>query len=306
MKRASDPVSSSELNAWFRCERYWSAEYRYESWLRPRNQAHFALGTAYHKVAEAYLRNGLLPLDPAEPLTEMLMAALPHLPAPATFTSIEERQDFVFEGLPFQVTADWVGPRLIVDHKTSKDPNRYGLRTREQKLEDPQTILYSFRHLPDGGVFNHIYIKKHRAAVVKYEGITDQHELKRYEATPRVYGTPIEFTREEITSQMRERIVPAAERVYSLRNKYITIDPLTMAEPKDKNKACLAYGGCPYMDRCWPQGFVGTDTGAPAKAPAGPSLAERIAAAKAPPPSGGLSQIVSELESTLAKLRALL
>lgn len=309
MKRASDPASASEINKYIQCPRQWAADYRWDEWLKPTGGMHFALGSAYHKVVESYLRFGILPTNPTDPIAEMFMAALPHLPIPGSATHIEEKEVFEYRGVPYQVTADYVGPGKVVDHKTSKDPARYGLLTKDQKLADAQTILYSFKYILTGGVFDHVYVKKHRAAAAAFEGKHGD-ELKAYPVAPRAYSTAVTLTQTEIQNGMDTLIHPAGERVYTLRNKHTRIDPLTLPLPTDI-LVCMNYGGCPYLDKCWPNGYLGPTSDAPVKAESGETLIEKVARLKAERTVGPiqvpteLKIVVSDLEKVLAKLKTL-
>lgn len=330
MKAANAPVSASELEKSLKCMRLWAARYRWDEWPDPSTGAmHFALGGAYHKVAEKYLTMGILPADPTDPLCEMLMAALPYLPAPGTLRLIERKEVFEYRGVPYEVTADGVGAGIVIDHKTGKDPQRYGLIKREDKLKNVQTMLYSFKYLmPEGGVFDHIYIKKHRAAVAMYEGITGD-KLQSYPPAPKAFGTPIHFTGGEIQQQMDTFIHPAADRIYQLRRKHDRIDPMTLppapAPEPGKKHACIEFqrwdpdanayvGACPHLDRCWPHGYIGPmseDTPAPKAEASRESLADRIARLRGGKPESStttspLAEVVADLEKVLARLRGLL
>lgn len=254
MKRAGDPVSASELGTFMRCERLWAAKYRWPDWPRPRGQTYFQVGTKFHGLCEAYWKTGTMPADQADPISEMFTASLPHLPAPLTHRKIEERDTFTFGNVPFLVIADWVGQDRVVDLKTSKDPKRYGVWTLAQKLADPQTVLYAFRYLPHGGVFSHIYARKHRAVEVKYESKPNSDAP----IAPQAYNASQTLTRPEISNAFTAVMLPPATKLYALRNKHAKIDPLTLPLPplteNPRDSACEQYGGCEYKGLCFPRG----------------------------------------------------
>lgn len=319
MKKANAPVSASEISAYRQCPRVWAARYRWEDWPVNRGTGMFVLGSAYHRVVERYLAEGVLPSDASDPITEMFMTALPYLPRPMVGLAIEEKDTFVVDDIPYEVTPDVLGDdarfpgvRTIWDHKTSKDPARYGVKSRDEKLDDTQTVLYSFRYLrPEGVVFNHLYTTKHRAAAAKYE-TQDPDKIKYFRATPNTFETPIHLSQKEVTEAFRTKVHPVAEKVFQLRNKHERIDPATLPKATNPDEACQAYGGCPHMDRCWPQGFFGgsgadgdpfADTAVAGPAVLLKSLNELLAVK--PTQAITLAPLIGELEQIVVKLRKL-
>jgi len=252
IKRPSAPVSASELSKWNRCQRLWAADYMSTKWPAPeRKVGQFTLGLKYHKVVEDYQNSGVMPLDPTHPITEMFVAALPYLPAPMSGVS-ERRFTTVWNGVPFEGTADHVtyDSKVITDHKTSKNPGRYGVLTREQKLADVQTVTYCSYYLEgkDSITFNHVYAVKHKAAIVMFEGAEYS---KGASAFPKAVDSKVELSREELGNAFFPLVMEPAERLFEIRSKGRELDPDKMPFPKNSS-ACREYGGCPYYSRCFP------------------------------------------------------
>jgi hypothetical protein len=289
MKRPNAPTSATEIALFRRCERAWAAQYMWDGWPVFRDQKVFALGTAFHKVAENYVRSGTLPSNPGDPLSEMLMCAMPHLPEPGNFEKLEVRDSIEIitnDGyVPATVTADYLGRTRdgsvqILDYKTSKDPARYGIGTREKKLDDTQTVLYSHSYLQGtGGVwFDHIYIKKHKAAFAKYEGRIPPGAPD----APKAYSTNMMLSAGELEKAFAHTVVEPASRLFQLRRSGNAIDPMSLPQAKDPNE-CNAYGGCPHRDRCFPRGLAFRGSNA-IDAPAAPptmNLVDWLASRKA-------------------------
>ena len=261
IKRPLAPTSATEIALFRKCRRAWAAAYCSDAWPVSKDQRHFALGTAYHTAVETYLRTGALPPDPSDPVTEMLMCALPHLPAPGDFEALEVRDSVEIEGgVPATVTADYVGRTAegavhILDHKTSKDPHRYGLRTKEAKLSDTQTVLYSHTYLRGtaGVWFDHLYIKKHKAAYAKYE--SHKPIPKGVPDSPQPLPTPIFLSAEELQDAYQTTVAEPAQQLYQIRHKGMPIDPASQPGPATL-QTCMEYGGCPHLAMCHPNGIA--------------------------------------------------
>lgn len=256
MKSANAAVSASEVSQYLQCPRRWAAAYRWDRWPTRGFKGYFKVGSLTHGMIEGYCKTGAVPSG-SDPLVELFLAGLPHLPAPLTHWHMEKKDTFEHEGLPILVIADWVGPQKVVDFKTSKDPKRYGVITKEQKLKDPQTLSYAHRYICGGGTFDHVYLRKHRAVEIYYEDKTP--ETASQPIAPQAFGTPVEFTAEEVRTNFENVFLPPAERVFQLRNKHARIDPLTLPLPPvnpetGQREACSAYGGCEYRTICFPKG----------------------------------------------------
>lgn len=272
MKSASSPVSASEVDTFIQCERLWAFKYRWDQGPKTRRRAYFEVGKKFDRIVEDYWKFGIVPIGP-DPLNELFMKLIPVIPGPGLHRHLQLQDRWKYNGLPVLTIPDYVGqPGFIGDLKTTKDIKAYGLLTKEQKLTNTQTVMYSFRYLPDGGVFDHWYAQKHRAIELAYEDKTlDPALIELYRTSngeqgkqkstalmaPKALGTPIELTRGEIVHAFETHVLPPSERVYQLRNKHARIDPMTMPEaPETENpydRACAKYGGCEYRDVCFPK-----------------------------------------------------
>lgn len=255
MKAANDHVSASEMSK-SACLRAWAARYR-SDWRASGSTAHFASGTRLHKYVEDYLRFGKGPTDLSDPLTEMFVECIPYLPKPKSFgMRLEEKSTFYYRQTPYQVKPDVVLLNKVIDIKTSKDPRTYGIKTWEAKLGDPQTILYAFKHLPQGGVFEHVYLAKTKA-LCRMEAIAagKDPEFAGGSSKPRTCVYAVHLERYEIELAMEE-LHAFGSRVYKLRNKFSSIRPETVA---GDFTMCGEYGRCEYQSTCHPTGWYGVD-----------------------------------------------
>jgi hypothetical protein len=235
-------LTASEIKAYMGCSRKWAAIYGGTGlWPRPEPKPYHTTGIILHKANEIYATTGQVPDDIHPAIREMAVDGLRYLPKPMSHTYVETPHSIEVEGLPFRVTPDWEAPTHIVDYKTAKDPHRWGLLTRDAKLLDPQTILYSY-YLGRDVVFDHIYYRKTRS-VLTLEG-----DLRGKGPTlPLTIPTPTALAASAVRDSMYTHVLPIAERIYMLRRK--PISPLDMPPQTDH---CRAFGGCPYIQRCFP------------------------------------------------------
>lgn len=254
MKRAGDAVSASEISAWLGCERIWAARYRWDAWPDKSDGSQFVTGTKFHSLCETYALTGKTPTTQG-PIEEMFFAALEHLPPPMSHEVLETRKDFTYGGVPYQVKPDWATRSRVLDLKTSKDPKAYGL-WGEGKYKDPQSVLYAYALLPEGGNVDHLYALKHRAVCVM-EGDT----TSKAPTQPKAWLSETHMPRERVERAFLDVVHPAGEKVFHLRNKHAKIDPLSLAPTGSKPDAkgdthCEKYRGCPHRDRCFPKGYI--------------------------------------------------
>jgi hypothetical protein len=272
MKSATSAASASEVDVYRQCPRKWAFKYRCENPPQAGRRGYFEVGRKFDQLVENYWKFGIIPTGP-DPLNDLFMKLIPVIPGPGLHQHLQLRDTWAYKGLPFLTIPDYVGSsRFLGDLKTTKDIRAYGLLTKEQKLENTQTVLYAFRYLLEGGTFDHWYAQKHRAIEIQYEGKTldpDEIELHRVskgaqgkpKATgpvePKALGTPIEFTRGEIVTAFETHVLPASEKVYQLRGKHASIDPMSFPEAQETenpyDRACAQYGGCEYKDTCFPR-----------------------------------------------------
>lgn len=250
----------------YACQRKHAAKYLTNDprWKEKR-KPHFAVGTALHKLAEAYALHGFVPRDP-HPVIDLWINALKHVAAPRSHWAIEQKCEITLGGIPFEITPDWYGPsdvlpaapkgiRAINDYKTSKDPKRYGLFSEAKKLADFQTVIYSHVLFGDQpGVFRHTYLRK-TSAILILEA-QELPEAEREEAEIKAQKQPLSHLAipsdtvlqpRDISDAMERMVMPVADRVYSIRTRGKTIDPLTLPP---NGAHCNEYGGCPHKQLC--------------------------------------------------------
>lgn len=250
--RERKPVSPSEVDKARGCLRAWA--FRYASTVpRPENKASAATGGTLHKTAEGYLANGVI--EGPEWAQEMLRAALPLLPRPGT-TNVERKIEQAIDGIPFQGILDmhaYAPEQIFVgDHKTSKDPKRYGVWTRADRLDDPQTLVYGTLGGNDlhDVFFRWVYYRKTQALLIAERELADDPD--RYERAirtaprkPNVEASDCTLTAREIRGGLERVVLPIAQEIYTLREK--ELDPNDLPGNFDH---CDAYGGCPYRSVC--------------------------------------------------------
>ena len=246
MKRPYDAVSPSELSTYNRCQRLWAAKYVSDQWPLARGDTgNMRLGSAYHSVCDKYLAQGIIPTDPSNPLTTMFLAALPYLPKPFT-GRVEHRFTRTIGGVPYQGRLDWQAPGHIIDHKTSKDPQRYGLRAVEDKLSDEQTVIYCAEYIADRDsiVFDHIYVRPHKEAAIKFGLPTTGRP-----DVPSALPSPVTLHREQLSAVWEPLVGEPSARLYSIRTKGKNRDPKDFPMPENLS-VCDEFGGCPCRSTC--------------------------------------------------------
>jgi hypothetical protein len=270
MKAANAPASASEADTYRQCPRRWAFRYRWDEGPRVARQAYFTVGTKFDKLVENYWKFGIVPSDPNDSLTQLFMVTIPIIPGPGQHRNLQLRDTWYLDSLPIQTVPDYLGTvgdlDLCGDLKTTKDIKAYSLLTKDQKLDNMQTVMYAYRYLPNGGVFDHWYAQKHRAIELQYEDkILDKdlaRKLGKKHSTapiqPKATGSAVVMTRAEIVTAFERVALPACEKVYQLRQKHARINPLTLdlpVIPEDpKDSPCEAYGGCEYKATCFPRG----------------------------------------------------
>ncbi len=274
MKAPNEAVSASETNKFIDCQRLWAAHYVWDEWHAP-VKVGVNTGSALHSLAEAYELRGEVPQH-ADPISELFMGGLPHMARPGAHWVIEQRIDVVIGGIPFQVKPDWYGPsdalpgaptglRAVKDYKTSVDPQAYGILTLEDrrhrdqvvkgKLSDTQSLVYA--HVLGGGedtFFRHLYFEKTgQILMLEAQEHTDPTKRAKMEAKGRkksskvkVFPADAVMPGSAIRAGLEACVLPAADRLYTLRSRGQRIDPLTLPP---NTSSCDAYGGCPHKGR---------------------------------------------------------
>lgn len=199
-------MSASEVKLARTCWRKWA--FRYASAVpSPEETQAQKDGTELHRLLAVWLTTGVRP-EPTAWMGELANAGIDSGLLPAPFTGRTEQADGIeIAGIPFVVIRDWMlavtgEVPIVLDHKTSSNPKRYGIWSDADRLDDPQHLLYGW--LPAGQVhYRWIYYPtKGRGKVIASESALSRHEIRK--------GV--------------ERVVlPVAERAYRLRET--EIDP---------------------------------------------------------------------------------
>jgi hypothetical protein len=157
-------VSASQISTFRACQRKWAFD-KVMGIKAPTKPA-AAFGSRVHTVLERYYDGGIPP-DPSTREGKLASFALPHLPEPHPALQVEDVFVFAFGGVEWtgKVDLQWdpeivptdlifTWPKvdhIISDHKTSKDPETYGLK-QETMPDDPQVLMYAmskFEEIPE-------------------------------------------------------------------------------------------------------------------------------------------------------------
>ena len=223
------PVSASEVKLARTCWRKWA--FRYASQFpKPEETQAQRDGTQLHTLMAAYLTEGVRP-DPAAWMGELANAGIDSGLLPAPFTGRTEVPDpLVIDGLPFVVIRDWMHVHedvaIVLDHKTSSNPTRYAIKSNEERLDDPQHLLYGSGLDALEVHYRWIYYPtKGRGKVTSYDGV---------------------LTTREIRGGLERVVLPVAEKAYRIRER--EIDPNSL----DANTgSCMLFNRpCEYTEVC--------------------------------------------------------
>lgn len=254
--------SPSQIKTFQRCQRKWAIEKVFRL-SKDRGSAATEKGTMCHKAWEEYLKHGTAPIDTLKAeypqlnqrqlreLANVCKATLSLLPLPGICEiegeffldlgegtllrgfidfSIEDQGEHEPEALGVPTETDFEGVPLVGDHKTSSDPDQYGL-TAESLPMDPQGIIYSA----------HMLVKHPEAKAVDL--------FWSYSATKgkkRAKPLRVRLTRSQVDKAFSEVIVPAVEQMKAIHDAEHD-SPLKVV---GNAQACSDFGGCPHRDHC--------------------------------------------------------
>lgn len=282
MTRYTKPLSATELSMGRGCLVAWAAKYATEDprWKVAKDGTQFQVGTFYHKLAEAYAEQGFVPREP-NPIVDMFLHSMRYLPVPHSAWAIEQRAEVTIQGLRFELTPDWYGPsdalpsaqpwkknpvplvipkglRAVVDYKTSKDPQRYGMWSEATKLDDAQTLIYSYVAFgSEPGLFRHLYLRKtgQILALEAQDAATPELKAKlekqaaKQSASQWCEPSDVVLDPADVSAAVERIILPVGEKLYRIRERG-PIDPLALHKSPSY---CDQYGGCPHFNRtCFP------------------------------------------------------
>lgn len=159
------PIYPSEIDAFRRCPRKWAFRYLARSPRQPQSPSQI-LGDQTHELFDAWIKVGQPPLPERSLADDLLVAALPYLPAPRSGQSEADAkveieapgQGNSIGAIRYGVRRDWFGRTeqvrnfaelemfgdapLVVDLKTASNPLKYGLWSRDAFLADTEAVLY--------------------------------------------------------------------------------------------------------------------------------------------------------------------
>ena len=225
------PVSPSSIDA-FECERKGAGQY-IAKWPREQN-ASAALGSELHGIAEPYLIKGTQP-DEFTKAGNLFVRGLPYLPPPGS-GDVEGKRHIELDGVPYVLVIDYRGrkvpgfggKRVVLDHKTSKNPKKYGLWGKPAFLQNPQSVLYSTYDI--------------------IQADDDEANLRwlyyRTSGSPKAEPSDCTLTRTELEDVFEDVVGSKAKRILHLRT--VVTDPNELDPNTD---VCDKYGGCPYHPR---------------------------------------------------------
>lgn len=236
-------ISATQISA-FKCERrggfkYWGKDFGVP---KPEQGKGASLGAEVHALGEDYHNVGKYP-DRLTLAGEMFIAGMPYGPPPKN--GMAEGEFAINIGpISYQLLIDYRGPlpakakfleveepvhRVILDYKTSSNPDKYGLWGREAFLNDPQAIIYAAYDLVASG---------DQEARLRWLYL---HSKRRNWAKP----SDAVLFRSEVNDAFGRLVHPRAVQISAL--KAAKPDPNSL-EPNLEE--CNNYGGCPFRAHC--------------------------------------------------------
>lgn len=220
-------VSPSQITTFRRCQREWG--FKYIEGKETPDTPGTLLGKKVHKVLELWLRDGKPPdLNTEE--GEIAKVGLQHYPAPKTRDmKVEHEMHFVFDGIEYFGFIDLhylqTKTQLVVtDHKSTVSFDY--MKTEEQLLTDPQSVLYS------------------AWGTIAYRIDTVKAKWVYLRTRPKYISAPVEitWTLEQIWDAMGPVHETAKQIVAARRKKVMELPPSL--------DACGMFRGCPHRDYC--------------------------------------------------------
>jgi len=236
------PVSATQLDK-FGCPRRWAWEYVC-GFKEERKQA-TSLGSELHDDnAAPYLMHGRAP-DESTRAGALFKAGLKYLPPPGA-GGVEGDYNATISGIGYRLIMDWFGPSDLLpkapkglsatlDHKTSKNPRKYGLWGDDAFLTNVQSLLYL------------------AGAIIRI-GHTDGDLFARWlyyhtgVKNPRAVPSDATLPAKRVVEAFGDIVHPRAYQIVQLRQKK---DLRVLDLPYNLDK-CKLYPphGCPHKHRC--------------------------------------------------------
>jgi hypothetical protein len=261
------PISATAIERARGCLR--KAAFHDVAGIRLKSKYSAITGTRVHAVQEAWLRSFVPPAG--DPYGALVIAGLPYLPHPGS-GYVEQHFETTIDGIPFHGVIDLLCPvgtipqappefsamdpmaPCVLDAKTSKNPRAYGIWSKEERLDDAQTLIYD--EILECDVANRWLYYPKTQAVLQLElqayladGGTDplviekgQRGINNSPRTCRPKPSDCVLTRREIRGGIERIVLPMAETLIRMRER--APNPLDV-EPNTDH--CDAFGGCEYL-----------------------------------------------------------
>jgi len=226
--------SASQIDTYEMCPRKWALDKIDKLPRKPNKYA--AMGSALHKIAEEWLRDGIP--APATELGEIIMPLIPHLPPPNTpGLEIETTVKRTLAGVAFKGLIDVRLPYpyspipKVWDHKSTTDL-KWAL-TPEGLVTNVQSTLYAWDTILDS-----------QERGYKGDVVDLQWGYMRTRGAPKALPVCQRVSMADILPRL-EKTKKAA-----LEQKLLRETISSGLELPPSADACEAYGGCPYAETC--------------------------------------------------------
>jgi hypothetical protein len=215
---------------WTECPRKWG--YQYIDGITVPPSVGAQLGSDVHAVLEDWFKHGKEP-DTTTRAGKIAQASLEHYPSEQTRADQVERHiHFDWDGVTYRGYIDltWCddGTWWVGDHKTSRDPDKWGLNT-DELAQDVQALVYAVWGLE----------------WFKVDRVGCQWTYMRTQGKPMSYPVRADMVRTDTLDAFARIVAPVGQEIVSA---IATVD-----QAKDlaaKPTACGQYGGCPHAEYC--------------------------------------------------------
>jgi hypothetical protein len=229
----SDYISASQIKTVLICVRKYYYKYIL-GYREPKTKA-LIIGSKVHLSLERYYKHNIIPNNEDEIGRIAISMINSELPAPGK-AEVEKEFNALINGIKFKAIIDLFyidnnnNIAVIIDHKTSSDPKRWGLS--EHDLEDDiQRILYS-----------KIIIDKFEVDRVEFKLNYGSSKGKKNAA----YTVKITKTRDQIDRSFNAKIVPIALTILQLKAEQVDEG----SAPRNPDSCKLYYKDCPFEALC--------------------------------------------------------
>jgi hypothetical protein len=229
----SDYISASQIKTVLICVRKYYYKYIL-GYREPKTKA-LIIGSKVHLSLERYYKHNIIPNNEDEIGRIAISMINSELPAPGK-AEVEKEFNALINGIKFKAIIDLFyidnnnNIAVIIDHKTSSDPKRWGLS--EHDLEDDiQRILYS-----------KIIIDKFEVNKVEFKLNYGSSKGKKNAA----YTVKITKTRDQIDRSFNAKIMPIALTILQLKAEQVDESSV----PRNPDSCKLYYKDCPFEPLC--------------------------------------------------------